>query len=77
MASAKALSSRFNFAIPTTMPSRPTHTYQPAATGPFSSEFFNNLLRYCFGKVAARAADAFPDGNLFDQLLRGWIPNQT
>ncbi len=30
--------------VPTTTPSSSTHTYQPAASVPFSSEFFNNLL---------------------------------
>jgi hypothetical protein len=30
--------------VPTTTPSSSTHTYQPAANVPFSSEFFNNLL---------------------------------
>jgi hypothetical protein len=31
-------------AVPTTTPSSSTHTWQPAANVPFSSEFFNNLL---------------------------------
>jgi hypothetical protein len=30
--------------VPTTTPSSSTHTWQPAANVPFSSEFFNNLL---------------------------------
>jgi hypothetical protein len=30
--------------VPTTRPSSLTHTWQPAANVPFSSEFFNNLL---------------------------------
>jgi hypothetical protein len=30
--------------VPTTTPSSSTHTYQPAASVPFSSAFFNNLM---------------------------------
>jgi hypothetical protein len=40
--------------VPTTTPSSSTHTYQPAATVPFSSEFFNNLLGDA-GNVSAEA----------------------
>jgi hypothetical protein len=41
--------------VPTTTPSSSTHTYQPAATVPFSSEFFNNLL----GDAGNRSAEAW------------------
>ena len=40
--------------VPTPTPSNSTHTYQPAASVPFSSEFFNNLLGDA-GDVSAEA----------------------
>jgi hypothetical protein len=40
--------------VPTTTPSSSTHTWQPAANVPFSSEFFNNFLGDA-GNVSAEA----------------------